>query len=105
MNDRKLLFLPRWLRWAKRLVDRLLPRQRDFERLMAQQYADRGQAMLALSQSAAADFTRFHGVCPGGSASSTTAWIPSGFRPDGAPRTARRPAGGWASCRRRSWRF
>jgi UDP-glucose:(heptosyl)LPS alpha-1,3-glucosyltransferase len=46
-------------------VDRLLPRQRDFQRLMAQQYADRGQAMLALSQSAAADFTRFHGVAPG----------------------------------------
>ncbi|MGD0897740.1 MAG: glycosyltransferase family 4 protein [Thermoguttaceae bacterium] len=65
VNQRKLLFLPRWLRWAKRLVDRLLPRQRDFQRLMAQQYADRGQAMLALSQSAAADFTRFHGVAPG----------------------------------------
>ena len=30
VNDRKLLFLPRWLRWLKRGIDRLLPRQRDF---------------------------------------------------------------------------
>jgi UDP-glucose:(heptosyl)LPS alpha-1,3-glucosyltransferase len=64
VNDRKLLFLPAWLRWLKRSVDRLLPRQRKFQKLMAQQYADRGQVFLALSRSGAADFTRFHGVPP-----------------------------------------
>jgi UDP-glucose:(heptosyl)LPS alpha-1,3-glucosyltransferase len=64
VNDRKLLFLPLWLRWLKRGVDRLLPRQRRFQKLMARQYADRGQVLLALSRSGAADFTRFHGVAP-----------------------------------------
>jgi UDP-glucose:(heptosyl)LPS alpha-1,3-glucosyltransferase len=64
VNDRKLLFLPLWLRWLKRGVDRLLPRQRRFQKLMARQYADRGQVLLALSHSGAADFTRFHGVAP-----------------------------------------
>jgi UDP-glucose:(heptosyl)LPS alpha-1,3-glucosyltransferase len=64
VNDRKLLFLPLWLRWLKRGVDRLLPRQRRFRKLMARQYADRGQVLLALSRLGAADFTRFHGIAP-----------------------------------------
>jgi UDP-glucose:(heptosyl)LPS alpha-1,3-glucosyltransferase len=64
VNDRKLLFLPRGLRWLKHGIDWLLPRQRGFRKLMARQYADRGQAIVALSRSGAADFARFHGVAP-----------------------------------------
>jgi UDP-glucose:(heptosyl)LPS alpha-1,3-glucosyltransferase len=62
VNDRKLLFLPWWLRGLKRQVDRLLPRQRGFRKLMDRQYADRGQVLVALSRAGAADFERFHGV-------------------------------------------
>ncbi|MGA2063451.1 MAG: glycosyltransferase family 4 protein [Thermoguttaceae bacterium] len=64
VNDRKLLFVPPWLRWLKRGANRLLPRQRRFRKLMALQYAERGQAIVALSRLGAADFTRFHGVAP-----------------------------------------
>ena len=38
---------------------------RVFRQLMARQYADRGQIMVALSQKAADDFVRFHQVRPG----------------------------------------
>ncbi len=62
--ERKLLFLPRWLRGAKRMANRLLPRHRTFRDLMAKQYADHGQIVLALSRASAADFQRFHGVDP-----------------------------------------
>jgi UDP-glucose:(heptosyl)LPS alpha-1,3-glucosyltransferase len=60
--ERKLLFLPAWLRAAKRTANRLLPRYRIFRDLMARQYADHGQIVLALSRASAADFVRFHGV-------------------------------------------
>ncbi len=60
--ERKLLFLPAWLRGLKRLANRMLPRHRTFQSLMQRQYADHGQIVLALSRSSAADFERFHGV-------------------------------------------
>ena len=62
--ERKLLFLPRWLRGLKRMANRLLPRHRTFRDLMAKQYADHGQIVLALSRASAADFRRFHDVDP-----------------------------------------
>jgi UDP-glucose:(heptosyl)LPS alpha-1,3-glucosyltransferase len=62
--ERKLLFLPRWLRGIKRITNRLLPRHRTFRDLMARQYADHGQIVLALSRASAADFQRFHNVDP-----------------------------------------
>jgi UDP-glucose:(heptosyl)LPS alpha-1,3-glucosyltransferase len=64
VNERKLLFLPWWLRGLKRQVDRLLPRQRRLRKLMDRQYAERGQVLVALSRAGAADFARFHGVAP-----------------------------------------
>lgn len=60
--ERKLLFLPSWLRWVKRMANRLLPRHRMFQQLMDRQYADRGQILLALSRSSAEDFRRHHGI-------------------------------------------
>ena len=41
-----------------------MPRYHVFRRLMARQYADHGQIMVALSQSVADDFGRFHQVAP-----------------------------------------
>jgi UDP-glucose:(heptosyl)LPS alpha-1,3-glucosyltransferase len=60
--ERKLLFLPRWLRWLKRHMNGLLPRHRKFAALMARQYADRGQIVLALSRASLADFHRYHSL-------------------------------------------
>ena len=62
--ERKLLFLPAWLRGLKRMANRMLPRHRTFHALMQRQYADHGQIVLALSRASAADFQRFHGVAP-----------------------------------------
>ena len=62
--ERKLLFLPRWLRGLKRMANRVLPRHRTFQTLMQRQYADHGQIVLALSRASAADFRRFHGTTP-----------------------------------------
>ncbi len=62
--ERKLLFLPAWLRGLKRMTNRMLPRHRTFQTLMQRQYADHGQIVLALSRASAADFQRFHGVAP-----------------------------------------
>jgi UDP-glucose:(heptosyl)LPS alpha-1,3-glucosyltransferase len=62
--ERKLLFLPAWLRRLKRIANWWLPRHRTFRDLMARQYADHGQIVLALSRASAADFVRFHGVDP-----------------------------------------
>jgi UDP-glucose:(heptosyl)LPS alpha-1,3-glucosyltransferase len=63
--ERKLLFLPAWLRGLKRMANRMLPRHRTFHALMQRQYADHGQIVLALSRASAADFERFHGVDAG----------------------------------------
>ncbi len=65
VSERKLLLQPHWLRPIKRHVDRLLPRQRECRALTELQYADRGQILVALSQTVAEDFSRFHGVSPG----------------------------------------
>ena len=62
LSQRKLLLLPAWKRPLKRLVDRLLPRQREFRKLLGRQYIDNGQLLVALSRTAADDFRRFHGV-------------------------------------------
>jgi len=62
VTRRKQDMLPGWLRQVKRRVDKLLPRHRRFASLLAGQYADRGQLMIALSQTVAEDFQRFHGV-------------------------------------------
>ena len=62
--ERKLLFLPAWLRRLKRMANWWLPRHRTFRDLMARQYADHGQIVLALSRASAADFVRFHAVDP-----------------------------------------
>ncbi len=62
--EQKLLSLPSWARPLKRLLNRMLPRHREFRELFARQYADRGQVMVALSRMVAADFGRFHGVSP-----------------------------------------
>ena len=62
LTERKLLMLPAWKRPLKRMVDRLLPRQREFRGLLLRQYADSGQLLVALSQTVADDFRQFHGV-------------------------------------------
>ncbi len=62
LTERKLAFAPWWLRGLKRAIHRWLPRQRSFRRLAERQYADRGQILLALSQTVADDFVRLHGV-------------------------------------------
>jgi UDP-glucose:(heptosyl)LPS alpha-1,3-glucosyltransferase len=62
LAERKLLLDPSWIRGLKRGVQRWLPRQRSFRRLAERQYADRGQILLALSESVADDFVRLHGV-------------------------------------------
>jgi UDP-glucose:(heptosyl)LPS alpha-1,3-glucosyltransferase len=62
VTRRKLLLVPPGLRCCKRLLDPFLPRYREFQKLMARQYADRGQILVALSQGVAADFRQLHGV-------------------------------------------
>lgn len=64
LTDRRLRMLPGWWRRLKGWLNPLLPRQRQYQRLMAQQYADHGQLLVALSQSVAEDFQRFHHVGP-----------------------------------------
>ena len=60
--DRKLLALPPWLRPVKRQMFRVLPRYRNFRRLVGRQFADHGQIMLAVSQMVADDYQSYHGV-------------------------------------------
>lgn len=62
--QQKLLMTSRPIRPWKRCIDCLLPRYRRFQRLLARQYADNGQVLVALSQRGAEDFQRFHGVGP-----------------------------------------
>lgn len=64
LGEQKLLMLPAWMRPLKRAVSKALPRYRQFQRLMARQYANDGRLVLALSRQVAADFQRFHGVSP-----------------------------------------
>lgn len=62
LTRRKLLLLPAWRRPLKQSIDRLLPRQREFRRLLLRQYVDNGQLLVALSRTVADDFRQFHGV-------------------------------------------
>ena len=64
VTARKVMLLPPWRRPLKLVLHRVLPRYHIFRRLMARQYADRGQIMVALSRIAADDFARFHQVAP-----------------------------------------
>ncbi len=59
-----LRLLPRWVRPWKRAMISVLPRYRDFRRLMARQFADAGQIVLAISRMCAQDYQRYHGVSP-----------------------------------------
>jgi len=62
ITERKLSLMRPGLRELKRGLNVLLPRHRRYRALMARQYADHGQIMLALSRSVAEDFRRFHQV-------------------------------------------
>ncbi len=62
VSEHKLRCLPGYLRPIKRSIDRLLPRHRESHELMARQYVDRGQLLVALSRRAAADFQTYHRV-------------------------------------------
>lgn len=62
VDEHNLLLWPAWTRPFKRTINRWLPRHREFETLMARQYANHGQILLALSQRVAADFRRRHHV-------------------------------------------
>lgn len=64
LTERKLLLVSPWTRPWKRRIDRLLPRQRTHRALLARQYADNGQIVVALSRAVAGDFTHYHGVPP-----------------------------------------
>lgn len=62
--EQNLLMLPAWRRPLKRAVSRLLPRYREFDKLLTRQYAADGRCFLALSQMVAGDMRRFHAVPP-----------------------------------------
>ena len=82
---RKVLLLPHWLRPLKHGLNRVTPRYHVFRQLMARQYTDRGQIMVALSQPGRTIFSDFTRWLRSGSASSTTAWTWSGFRRQARP--------------------
>jgi UDP-glucose:(heptosyl)LPS alpha-1,3-glucosyltransferase len=60
--EHNLLLLPRWLRPLKRLSTGVLPRYREFRRLMARQYAADGRRVIALSRMVAEHMRQFHDV-------------------------------------------
>lgn len=62
--EQKLMLLPPMLRPLKRAMIRVLPRYRNFRKLMARQYGDPGRIVLAVSRMCARDYRRFHGVSP-----------------------------------------
>jgi UDP-glucose:(heptosyl)LPS alpha-1,3-glucosyltransferase len=64
VTARKVLLLPPWLRPLKQVLHHVMPRYYVFRKLMARQYADHGQIMVALSRCVAEDFARFHQVAP-----------------------------------------
>ncbi len=64
---RRLDMYPAWLRAMKRPIDALLPRQRDFLRHCRRQFAlphSLHKTFVAMSQTVADDFLRFHGIRP-----------------------------------------
>lgn len=60
--EQKLMTLPPWARPMKRALIRVLPRYRDFRRLIARQLEDPNRIVLAVSKMCAWDYQRFHGV-------------------------------------------
>jgi len=60
--EQKLLLLPPWQRPWKRAMLRLLPRYRDFRRLMSRQYGDPRRIVIAVSKMCARDYQRYHDV-------------------------------------------
>ncbi len=60
--EQKLRLLPSWQRPWKRAMLRVLPRYRDFRRLMARQFGDPERTVIAVSQMCARDYQRYHDV-------------------------------------------
>jgi UDP-glucose:(heptosyl)LPS alpha-1,3-glucosyltransferase len=60
--EQKLLLLPAWQRPWKRALLRVLPRYRDFRRLMARQFGDPQRIVIAVSEMCARDYQHYHGV-------------------------------------------
>ncbi len=60
--EQKLLLLPSWQRPWKRAMLRVLPRYRDFRRLMSRQFGDPQRIVIAVSQMCARDYQRYHDV-------------------------------------------
>ena len=62
--EQKLLLLPAWQRPWKRAMLQVLPRYRDFRRLMARQYGDPRRTVIAVSRMCARDYQHYHDVPP-----------------------------------------
>lgn len=62
--ERKLQATPRWLRSCKRAMIRMLPRYRNFRRLMARQFDDPSRIVVAISKMCARHYQQYHGVPP-----------------------------------------
>lgn len=60
--EQKLRLLPAWARPGKRALTHLLPRYREFRRLMARQFDNSHSLVLALSQMVARDYEHYHHV-------------------------------------------
>jgi UDP-glucose:(heptosyl)LPS alpha-1,3-glucosyltransferase len=60
--EQKLLLRPAWQRPWKRAMLRVLPRYRDFRRLMARQFGDPQRIVIAVSQMCARDYQHYHDV-------------------------------------------
>ena len=60
--EQKLLLLPSWQRPWKRAMLRILPRYRDFRRLMARQFGNPERIVIAVSQMCARDCQHYHDV-------------------------------------------
>jgi len=60
--ERKLASLPRLVRPLKRWMTKQLPRYREFRRLVARQFADPQQIVVAVSKMVAEDYQHYHGV-------------------------------------------
>ncbi len=55
-----MLLRPRWWRPINRRLQSVLPRYREFDRLMERQYVDDGRVLIALSQMVRRDFRQLH---------------------------------------------
>jgi UDP-glucose:(heptosyl)LPS alpha-1,3-glucosyltransferase len=63
-QERNLALLPNWQQSCKRFVAPLLPRYREFRRVVNRQYATDGPMVIALSKMVADDMRRFHNIAP-----------------------------------------